>query len=106
MGCASSIVVPTDDFEQLIEHYNSQSVDSFGKEVILCSGCNKCFKLSEDKIKINCALCNKFYHCNIAGKCSGHACRIVLDDEINGISYCNNCAQIVDGRCFCKRCLT
>ena len=27
MGCASSIVVPTNDFEQLIEHYNSQSVE-------------------------------------------------------------------------------
>ena len=41
-------------------------------EKVLCSGCCLLFPLTE--IKINCAGCDKFFHCKIAGTCYGSKC--------------------------------
>ena len=41
-------------------------------ETILCSGCFQKFSL--DQIKINCAGCDKFFHCKVAGTCYGENC--------------------------------
>ena len=42
-------------------------------ENILCSGCFQKFYL--DGIKINCAGCDKFFHCKVAGTCYGDNCK-------------------------------
>ena len=42
-------------------------------ETIRCNGCFQKFTLNQ--IKINCAGCNKFFHCKVAGTCYGDNCK-------------------------------
>ena len=42
-------------------------------ESIRCQGCFQKFSL--DQIKINCAGCDKFFHCKVAGTCYGENCK-------------------------------
>ena len=56
-------------------------------EVIQCYFCKYDFSLESNQIKIHCAGCNQFFHCNIAGKCIGKGCE--TDDH--KLSWCKSC---------------
>ena len=81
-------------------------------EVIQCSGCYNNFSLED--IKINCAGCDKFFHCKIAGTCHGIHCKTELrPGKIHRLSWCINCVPHIpennirksrDERCICKEC--
>jgi hypothetical protein len=81
-------------------------------ETIRCEGCFKNFKL--DQIKINCAGCDKFFHCKIAGTCYEDKCKSgTRAGRIHRLSWCINCVpnipenQIRQSReesCICKEC--
>lgn len=87
--------------------YNEYTRENLIKEVIRCGGCGEKYKLGEDKLKIHCNLCEKFFHCRIAGKCIGEDCKITKNDNsIHRASYCLDCVSIVypRNRCMCKDC--
>ena len=80
-------------------------------EVIQCHGCFNHFQLSE--IKINCAGCNQFFHCKIAGTCYGENCKTEVRTGVHRLSWCINCVpgipenKIRESRedpCICKEC--
>jgi len=75
-------------------------------EIILCSGCNKNYKLTD--IKINCAGCDKFFHCKIAGVCNGEGCNVLTSSNKNHkLSWCINCAKYLPGKneiFICNKC--
>ena len=105
MGCSVSVHEPIiDNFESKIKYYKEQSLGSFNSEIILCSGCNKCFHVGSNEIKLNCALCNKFFHCNIAGECMGKNCIIKIDGINKRSRYCGDCVEYKNNECFCLNC--
>ena len=77
---------------------------------IKCSGCNELMLLED--IKINCAGCDRFFHCCIAGKCIGEKCRgqETILGEIHQLSWCIYCVpgisqNKVGGKyCICTEC--
>tara|TARA_B100001093_G_scaffold280399_1_gene267874 strand:- start:262 stop:606 length:345 start_codon:yes stop_codon:yes gene_type:complete len=81
-------------------------------EKIQCSGCYNNFKLED--LKINCAGCDKFFHCKIAGTCYGDNCKTELrPGKIHRLSWCINCVPAIpenkirqsrDDGCICKEC--
>jgi hypothetical protein len=81
-------------------------------EVIQCYGCYKYFTLPD--IKINCAGCNKFFHCQIAGTCYGENCTSEFGtNQVHRLSWCINCVPAIpentirqsrEERCICKEC--
>ena len=87
---------------------DSEFMDKFVKEVIYCGGCKTKFDLGSNQLKIHCNLCNKFYHCNIAGECQGDNCKIIKQDgKIHRASYCNSCMGInTEYQKLCKDCFT
>lgn len=76
-------------------------------EQIECGGCNELFDLGSNDLKIHCNLCSKFFHCKIAGKCDGDACRITLrNGQTHSASYCYDCAGLISqNKILCKDCL-
>ena len=77
-------------------------------EKIKCGGCNEFFSLSSNDLKIHCNLCSQFFHCKIAGKCDGDACRVTLrNGETHRASYCYNCTGLLSNdKILCKDCFT
>ena len=75
-------------------------------ESIVCAGCFNSFKLSDNELSVNCAGCNKFFHCKIAGKCDGEDCCITKQNgEIHKASYCYDCMELnKKNRKLCKDC--
>tara|TARA_B100000963_G_C22173882_1_gene471418 strand:+ start:197 stop:547 length:351 start_codon:yes stop_codon:yes gene_type:complete len=81
-------------------------------ESILCSGCFQRFTL--DQIKINCAGCDKFFHCKIAGTCYGDNCKEeTRAGRLHRLSWCTNCVpKIPENKeksdrteeCICQKC--
>ena len=82
-------------------------------EKVLCSGCYLLFPLTE--IKINCAGCDKFFHCKIAGTCYGDNCNQKTNIGNNHKQvwciYCvdktkseNNEKKYRDEPCICNQC--
>ena len=82
-------------------------------ERVRCSGCYLLFPLTE--IKINCAGCDKFFHCKIAGTCYGDNCNkktnIGNNHKLVWCIYCvdktkpeNNEKQSRDEPCICNKC--
>jgi len=72
----------------------SISTEEFLKECISCHSCKKIFNLASNEIKINCAGCDNFFHCNIAGKCKCY------------LSWCNNCVLTkINNECRCSDCI-
>ena len=42
---------------------------NFEKEgIMICGGCKEYFPLGSNELKIHCNLCNRFFHCKIAGQ--------------------------------------
>ncbi len=76
------------------------------KEKYICGFCNKICNNKE--IKIYCDGCEKFYHCNVAGSCTGEDCTHKLPNgKIHSSRYCINCVNkntIDNGKCLCTKC--
>ena len=81
-------------------------------EVLECGGCNGNFPLSD--IKINCAGCDNFFHCKVAGTCYGKNCQVeTFHGEKHRECWCTNCVPPLpvnrpknnrEDRCICKKC--
>ena len=71
-------------------------------EILLCYFCKYNFTLESNQIKINCAGCDQFFHCNIAGKCIGKGCKT----SGHQLSWCNSCIHSTygNGKCICNDC--
>ena len=85
--------------------------EKFCAEIIKCEGCQEHFNLGQNEIKINCASCNNFFHCHIAGACVGPDCSIILDGNKESLKYCMSCVNpylkiniMNNGQCLCKSC--
>tara|TARA_B110000208_G_scaffold107557_1_gene133424 strand:+ start:409 stop:783 length:375 start_codon:yes stop_codon:yes gene_type:complete len=113
MGCTVSInndplIDDICDTIKKVKYYEKQSLGSFNRQTILCFGCKKCFQLNENEIKLNCALCNNFFHCNIAGECIGRNCLHIIDETKHRERYCNKCVvpdlNLSDNKCICIDC--
>lgn len=83
----------------------------FLSEIITCGGCKQRFSLGDAQLTMNCASCNEFFHCNIAGRCIGDNCKIECDGEICRLGYCKGCVNPnipmnTDNTniCICKSC--
>ena len=81
-------------------------------ETIRCQGCFQKFSL--DQIKINCAGCDKFFHCKVAGTCYGENCKEeTRAGRLHRLSWCVNCVpKIPENKekndrtepCICNEC--
>ncbi len=81
-------------------------------ETILCNGCFQRFSL--DQIKINCAGCDKFFHCKVAGTCYGDNCKEeTRAGRLHRLSWCTNCVPKIpenkekinrEEPCICQKC--
>ena len=67
-----------------------------------------------DEIKINCAGCDKFFHCKIAGTCYGEKCKEeTRAGRLHRLSWCTNCVPKIpenkekinrEDPCICNKC--
>jgi len=84
-------------------------VEKINKECIVCHHCKQMFNLKSNEIKINCAGCDKFFHCHIAGKCRGTICTEILHNGTkHSLSYCLNCVNpmtVKKDTCLCNDCV-
>jgi hypothetical protein len=90
------------------------TTDKFVKECIACYHCKKIFNLDSNEIKINCAGCDQFFHCGIAGQCNGLNCvSITMRGDYHKLSWCINCVPKIEenkekingiGSCICGEC--
>ena len=81
-------------------------------ETIRCQGCFLKFPL--DEIKINCAGCDKFFHCKVAGTCYGENCKEeTRAGRLHRLSWCINCVPKIpenkekanrEEPCICQKC--
>ena len=103
----------TENKELIDERYKKRKefTEKFCAEIIKCEGCQEHFNLGQHELKINCASCNNFFHCHIAGACVGNDCSVVLDGKLESLKYCMSCVNpylkinIIDnGQCLCKSC--
>ena len=110
MGCgaSSSTTSEGEDFmevESKIKYYKNQSIGSFNREMILCHECKKCFPLGSNQIKLNCSLCNNFFHCNIGGECIGKKCLFEIGCQTIRARYCKDCSTYKGyNKCICDNC--
>ena len=89
------------------EKVDHKYIDKLRREVIFCGCCKQKFNLGSNLLKIHCNICEKFYHCGIAGECIGKDCSIIKSDgSIHRASYCNNCVEekYNNNTCICKDC--
>lgn len=92
-----------------LQPVNKVFVDKFANEVVYCGGCHEPFRIGSDEIKIHCNICNKFFHCKIAGTCMGEDCLLIKADKdgsIHRASYCYDCIGVSykNNTCLCKDC--
>lgn len=75
----------------------------FISEIIPCGFCKTLFALGDSQLQINCAGCDKFYHCHIAGKCQCEKCTVEINGKKEYSSYCLSCVDpwTINGE-FCK----
>tara|TARA_B110000495_G_C22963674_1_gene565006 strand:+ start:88 stop:480 length:393 start_codon:yes stop_codon:yes gene_type:complete len=102
-------VYPIKSFEKKINNRgpDAKYVEKFSKEVIYCGGCEQPFDLGSNELKIHCNICNRFFHCKIAGNCRGNDCKIIKPcGGEHRASYCLMCVSYVfsDKTCLCKDC--
>ena len=81
-------------------------------ETIRCEGCFKNFKLED--LKINCAGCDRFFHCKIAGTCYGDNCKSETRvGRLHRLSWCIYCVPAIpenkirqsrEEPCVCNEC--
>jgi uncharacterized protein YbaR (Trm112 family) len=93
----------------LEEKYKKQEeeLNSFLKESLTCNNCNNTYPLSENKIRLCCNGCDKFYCCGIAGKCEGVFCKVLINNNLCRARYCIQCCSTlikIGETCICKTC--
>ena len=89
------------------ERITADFLDSFSREVNYCGFCKSPFSLGSNQLKIHCNICNRFFHCGIAGECIGKDCSILKSDgEKHRASYCIHCVSEIYGNntCLCNDC--
>ena len=86
-------------------------IDKFNAELLQCGGCQELFKIGDNAIQTNCACCDKFFHCHIAGSCIGPYCSVMMDGVKHSLKYCLSCVNPYlkinienNGKCLCKTC--
>ena len=98
---------PVNDNEQN-QKVNAEYLDRLSREIIPCGYCNRRFNLGSNELKIHCNICNKFYHCGIAGHCIGIDCKVHDEQgkEYHSASYCINCVSKIykNNECLGKDC--
>jgi hypothetical protein len=88
---------------ELNKKQNEEFHQKFIQEIIPCGYCNKKFTLGCNELKIHCGNCNKFFHCYVAGKCNCDKCSVIINNKIEHLSYCLNCASTINCKPgFCK----
>lgn len=87
--------------------------EKFCAEILQCGICLEKFNLGQNKIISECAGCNIFLHCGIAGKCVGEDCSCIVDGKKESLTYCIRCVNPYlkvnlkdNGQCLCKKCET
>jgi len=86
-------------------------VKNLDYETLECNHCKNKFPLNSNEIKINCAECDKFFHCNIAGYCVGPNCIIKNNNTTSHSHYCLDCVNSNlkinienNKKCLCNEC--
>lgn len=90
--------------------YQERTIENYDYDKIQCQGCKESFPL--ENIKINCAGCDGFFHCCIAGKCIGEKCRNqkTILGETHQLSWCIYCVpgipqnKVGGKECICHEC--
>ena len=87
--------------------------EKFCSEILQCGICLEKFNLGQNMIISECAGCNIFLHCGIAGKCIGDDCSCIVDGKKESLTYCVRCVNPYlkinlrdNGQCLCKKCET
>ena len=89
------------------EKVNAKFMDKFVREAMSCGYCKQIFNLDSNELKVHCNICNKFFHCGIAGECIGNDCKVIDSlGNIHRARYCLDCvSKIYSNRtCLCKDC--
>ena len=82
--------------------------DTFAKQRLTCAHCMNTYSIRENKIRLYCDGCEKYYCCAIAGECQGRKCQILVGDEICKSRYCMGCVKriiLLGESCICKKCM-
>ena len=93
--------------EKKYEKVNAKFMDKFVREAMSCGCCKQIFNLDSNELKVHCNICNKFFHCGIAGVCIGNDCKVIDSlGNIHRARYCVDCvSKIYSNRtCLCKDC--
>ena len=97
--------------EKKYEKVNAKFMDKFVREAMSCGCCKQIFNLDSNELKVHCNICNKFFHCSIAGACVGPNCSVILDGKKESLKYCMGCVNpylkinVMDnGLSLCKIC--
>ena len=101
--------------EKTSEEVSAITTSEFSRECITCFQCKEIFNLESNEIKIHCGGCDQFFHCGIAGKCSGVNCSsITMRGKYHRLSWCVNCVPKMKGNeekpdgigyCTCNDCV-
>tara|TARA_Y100000996_G_scaffold414873_2_gene407154 strand:- start:508 stop:885 length:378 start_codon:yes stop_codon:yes gene_type:complete len=86
---------------------NAEFMNNFVKEAMVCGYCENIFNINSGELKVHCNICNKFFHCGIAGECLGQECAVTDEyGNIHRARYCIGCvSKIYDNQtCLCKDC--
>lgn len=89
------------------KYLKNNYIPDLSNELIYCGGCEQPFDLGSNELKIHCNICNRFFHCKIAGNCRGNDCKIIKPcGGEHRASYCLMCVSHVfsDKTCLCKDC--
>ena len=86
---------------------NAEFMNNFVKEAMVCGQCNETFNIDSGELKVHCNICNKFFHCGIAGECLGSECAVTDNyGNIHRARYCVGCVSKIysNQTCLCKEC--
>jgi hypothetical protein len=81
--------------------------EDFIKECITCNYCKSTYSIRDNKIKMYCLSCERYYCCNVAGECVGKNCKVMIDKKIVYARYCKSCVTTIieEGKkCLCINC--
>jgi len=118
MGCVTRKTKRAKIKMNQVHPHPSYSAPFTVDEVIQCQGCMVDFPLvspsGEPGIQINCAGCDQFYHCQIAGTCKGPQCNRYTSIGVqHQLSWCVHCVpkyeinqvkKTRDEPCVCHEC--
>ena len=97
----------TEEGEAECPKVDAKFMDQFVKEAMACGFCKSIFNINSNELKIHCNICNKFFHCGIAGECIGEDCKTTDSyGNIHRARYCIGCVSKIyhNSTCLCKDC--